>query len=835
MKSILWVVIFLFSFCAAFAQSSVRPNAIEIYQDIEKLNFLGAALYVAAHPDDENTRLISYLSKELKAHTAYLSLTRGDGGQNLIGTEIRDELGVIRTQELLMARAIDGGSQFFTRALDFGYSKHPDETFAIWNKKEVLSDVVWVMRNFRPDVIINRFDHRTPGKTHGHHTGSAMLSLEAFDMINDKSVYPEQLEHVQPWAASRLYFNTSWWFYGSREKFAEADKSNLVSVDIGKYDPMSGSSISEIATRSRSKHLSQGFGSVPSRGSQQEYVEFVKGDKPDSTTDIFEGINTTWTRVKGGKIVGDLINTIVADYDFRDPSASLPLLLDAYKKIDGLKDGYWKNVKIMELKHIIESVCGLYLEAVSDMHKVAQGDSIELTIEVTNRSDVAMNMLSYSIQPLNIKSTETKILENNIENKWFENILVDQSVDFSTAYWLKEKGTLGMSKVDDQLLRGTPESKRPMYVDFTLDIEGVKIEISKDVLHKYRDPAVGEVYKPFEVTPAAFVSLNQDVYLFAEAKNKNIEVEVKAGSANITGKLELNLPEGWRSKPSSYDVVMEFKGETQKLNFEVSPPDKLSDEKFSAVFHVGHQMYTGSLKEIEYDHIPTQTVVLPAESKLVRIPLEKAVNKIGYIMGAGDKVPQNLRDVGYQVDELEIDGLSLGQLKEYDAVILGIRIYNIENGLPLHQSKLFEYVKEGGTLITQYNTTRSLKTKTLAPFHIKLSRERVTDEYAKITVLQPKHRVMNYPNKITDRDFENWVQERGLYFPNEWDEAFVPILSCHDKGEDPKEGSLLIAPYGEGNIVYTGLSMFRELPAGVPGAYRLFANMIALGSKEIKP
>ena len=353
------------SFFSSIAQESEKMSSSEIHDKIKKLNFLGSVLYVAAHPDDENTRLISYLSNNTHARTAYLSLTRGDGGQNLIGPELRESLGVLRTQELLAARKIDGGEQFFTRANDFGYSKHPDETLEIWNKKEVLNDVVWAIRKFRPDVIINRFDHRSPGTTHGHHTSSAMLSLEAFDIANDPKKYPEQLKNYNTWQPKRILFNTSWWFYGSREKFNEADKSNLINVDIGVYYPSKGLSNTEIAALSRSQHKCQGFGTAGSRGEKQEYLEYIKGDFPKNNN-LFAGINTSWNRIKEGNKIGALLNNIETNFNFQSPSSHVKELMKAYVLIQKIEDSYWREQKTKEISEIIEACTGLFIEGISD-------------------------------------------------------------------------------------------------------------------------------------------------------------------------------------------------------------------------------------------------------------------------------------------------------------------------------------------------------------------------------------------------------------------------------------------------------------------------------------
>ncbi len=817
----------------AFAQKPKQLNSAEIYTAIEKLNFLGSVLYVAAHPDDENTRLISYLSNEVKARTAYLSLTRGDGGQNLIGKEIQELLGVLRTQELMMARSVDGGEQYFSRAIDFGYSKHPDETLEIWNKDEVLSDVVRVMRQFRPDVIINRFDHRTPGKTHGHHTASAMLSVEAFDMIGDASIYPDQLTTLQPWNASRQFFNTSWWFYGSREKFAEADKSNLMSFDIGGYYPMLGKSNTEIAAEARSMHKCQGFGSAGSRGAYTEYVELLNGDMPADKSSIFNGINTTWSRVNGGEPVGALMTKILSEYDFTKPQNSISDLLKVYQLISNLNDDYWKPVKLKEVKNIIQACMGLYLEASADVHRVTYGDSIEIKFEMINRSEASMILSTINL----VGIEELKINDTLTNNQRFEEYLsieIDERIEKSSHYWLRDEGSFGMFNVDDISMIGKPETPRTLTAVFIATINGVAINFSKDIVYQYVDPSIGQLYRPFEVLDPVYVSIDEDVVIFPDEIAKEISVKLSSGTQDISGKVSLDIPSGWKVEPINYDYEIDASGESKYYNFTVTPPSQQSTGFIAPKATYNGEVYRNALIDIDYAHIPYQSVTKQKQTKVAKLDIKKYGKKIGYIPGAGDKISECLTYIGYDVEELDISNLDVANLPNYDAIILGIRAYNTIEDIDFQIKKLNTYVENGGTLITQYNTSRRLKSQNLGPYSISLGRFRVSQEDAEVRIIAPDHPVMNVPNKITSKDFDGWIQERGLYFPSEWDEAYTPILSLNDPGEDPAdgEGSLLVAEYGKGHFIYTSLSWFRELPAGVPGAYRIFTNLISLGNEE---
>lgn len=817
------------------AQKPAKLSSNQIYEKVQKLNFLGSALYIAAHPDDENTRLIAYLANNVKARTAYLSLTRGDGGQNLIGPEIREQLGVIRTQELLAARGVDGGQQLFTRANDFGYSKHPDETLAIWNKDEVLSDVVWAIRKFKPDVIINRFDHRTPGRTHGHHTTSAMLSMEAFDLAGDKTKYPSQLSQYDTWQPTRLFFNTSWWFYGSRENFEKADKSKMLHFDIGVYYPLKGLSNNELASIASSQHLCQGFGRLTSRGTQQEYVEFLKGDFPKDKNNIFSGIDTSWNRVKGGKAIGKILNNIEANFDFVNPASHLPELMKAYKLIKTLEDEHWKTIKLEEIQNIIQACAGLYLEASASASSTSPGTDISLNIEALNRSNSTVKIRSLNIPHLGKSFSQNVKLPNNERVTVQETINILPNETYSAPYWLTTKGSLGMYEVTNQKLIGLPETPRKIFVRFNLEIEGTNISILKPVVHRYSKPDKGELYQPFEILPEVTANFKDKVIIFSDKKAKEIPVTIKAGKNNLDGYVSIKHPYSWEVYPKKQKINIAQKGDETTVVFTVIPPATQSEGVLIPEVFIGDKKYTQALHEIEYDHIPKQSVLLPAETKVVRLNIQKSGQYIGYIQGAGDAVPESLEQIGYNVKIIDPATIDAASLKEFDAIVIGIRAYNTVDELKFKQKYILDYVKNGGNVIVQYNTNRRIKVdpSELAPYDLKLSRDRVTDEYAKVTVLAKDHSIVNFPNKITAKDFDGWVQERGLYFPNSWGDEFTPILSMHDKGESPKKGSLLIAKYGKGNYIYTGLSFFRELPAGVPGAYKLFSNMISVGKTQV--
>ncbi|CAM1368975.1 LmbE family protein [Tenacibaculum litopenaei] len=810
---------------SVFAQKPSKLNSNQIYEKLQKLNFLGSALYIAAHPDDENTRLIAYLANKVKARTAYLSLTRGDGGQNLIGSEIRELLGVIRTQELLAARGVDGGEQRFSRANDFGYSKHPDETLEIWDKKKVLADVVWAIRTFKPDVIINRFDHRTPGTTHGHHTTSAMLSVAAFDMAADKSKYPEQLNLTSTWQPERLFFNTSWWFYGSRKNFEKADKSAMLRFDIGTYYPLKGLSNNEVAAIASSQHLCQGFGRLTRRGSEEEYIEHLKGSFPEDKNNLFDGIDTTWNRIKGGSAVGEILYPIADNFDFVHPEKHVSALVKAYGVLQDLPDGHWKRVKSKELKELIAACAGLYLEATAGTSSTTPNSTITMNAELVNRSTTPMRLKTVTIAPTGTTLNKDIVLENNRRINFKETIKLG-AIPYSNPYWLNAPWSLGMYEVPRQEDIGKPENDRPVQVSFTLEIGKQLLTYTKDLVYRYSRRDKGELYEPFEIVPAVTTHIENKVILFSDASEQSVSVDVRAGANKVSGELELDLPKGWKASPEKVKFAIANKGEVQKVTFQVTPTKNQSEGWIRAIAKSEGKTYDKELVSIAYEHIPKQTVLLDSKAKVVRLDIHKEGKRIGYIQGSGDAVPESLRQIGYTVDLLDLPSLNTEMLVKFDAVVVGIRAYNTKKELKFKQKFLLEYVKNGGNLVVQYNTNR--RVDVMPPYRMQLSRDRVTDEQARVTLLAKEHPVLQFPNKIADKDFDGWVQERGLYFPNSWSREFQPILAMNDKGETPKKGSLLIAKYGKGNYIYTGLSFFRELPAGVPGAYKLFANLLSL-------
>lgn len=806
------------------AQKPHRYSSGDIYRGIQKLNVLGSALYIAAHPDDENTRLITYLSKARHINTAYLSLTRGDGGQNSIGPEQAELLGIVRTQELLSARRVDGGTQFFTRAMDFGYSKSADETLTIWDRENLLSDMIWVIRKFRPDVLITRFpaDERAG---HGQHEASAILAAEAFEKAGNPEVFSDQLKYVDPWRPERLLLNTGRWW---NPDIQEGD--HVFSVDIGEYDPISGLSYSELGADSRSQHRSQAFGVTWTRGTSKEFLESVKGSEPENG--IFEGIDISWSRI-GRPDIGKMIDNMRSEYDFNDPSASLPRLLALREEIKSVDSDFWREKKLGEVDELIKACLGLYLEVTADKSYASPGDSVRFRFEFTNRSDKNIMLNGISAGVVGVDTAVHATLANNHSVEFSISRILPEEVPETSPYWLEQPRKGYEYVIPEGPGRGAAGNDVPVVFNAELAVEGTVIVYDIPVVYTWTDRMRGQQYEPFEVGPALFAEINNGVYIFPGREAKTLEVTLNTMNQPVNGKLHLEVPEGWDYSPEEIPFDLQA-GSEKTLVFNIMPPAKASQGSIRAVAVSGNRSFDRKMVTIEYEHFPKQVVYLPAEAAAVKLDIMKKGESIGYIMGAGDEVGASLSEIGYDVtyiDQNNIDQIDLGR---FDAIVFGIMAFNNNEFIGHYSDRFLTYLKNGGNLILQYNNMRiGLKSDLIMPYPIEFSgnsaRVRVSEEDAEVSMLAPDHPALNEPNDITRKDFDGWIQERGLYFPVEWDDRYVALVSSHDTGEEPLKGGILVAEYGKGHYVYTPMSWFRQLPAGVPGAFRIFANLISLG------
>ncbi|HUH25876.1 MAG TPA: PIG-L family deacetylase, partial [Flavobacterium sp.] len=784
-------------FCIAItpftvAQKPETKTPSEIYFKMEQLNVLASALYIAAHPDDENTRLITYLTHHKKAYTNYLSLTRGNGGQNLISNELGTDLGIIRTNELWNARTIDGGKQFFSTADDFGFSKHPREAFEKWNKELLLQQMVYMIRKEQPDIIVNRFDHRIEGTTHGHHTASAQLSKEAFALAQDVSYKIDTDEKLNIWKPNRLFFNVSWFFFGSKKAFDKADKSKYIPVNIGVFYQQLGKNNQEIASLSRSQHQSQGFGDLSSRGDEIDYVELVAGSSLKSSN-LFEGIDTSWSRIEGGTKIQPLVTQLLKEYDFKEPSKSVNLLTKIYTEIDKLPTTIWKERKQNEVKELIKNCTGLFLDLTTNQPYVAPNEKVDVKIEVANRSNQTIVLKDVTINNQKI------IVDKSLVN---QDIFYDY---ISTKFTTKDLTDFKFINTFDDFKSQFDSTKKN---EIGLEVNGVYLSYNLPIQYHYKDVVKGEIYKPFHVLPAVSVQFKQPTYIVNSNQNQSIETLLTNYSNDkINGELSLLN----QAKKEVYKTTISLNA--NEKNKEIAISKSLKEGNYEVHFRTSNNDFSNEVKWGLYEHIPETYYLKSAQTKIVNF--NKSVLKkkqIGYIMGAGDEIPQVLKNVGYQVDVLNLETLKASGLSLYETVIVGIRAFNTEKSLAVKNQLLFDYVEKGGVVIVQYQTNTNLQTENLAPYELKIGKTRVTDENAVVQFVNPNNKVLNKPFKITQENFKGWIQEQGLYYADEFSDEFMPILSSHDFEEKSTNGALIMASYGKGYYIYTGLSFFRQLP-----------------------
>ena len=810
---------------------------------LEELNNVGSVMMIAAHPDDENTALLAYLARGRHVRTGYLSLTRGEGGQNLIGSEQSDELGVIRTEELLAARRIDGAEQFFTRAIDFGFTKSADETLGTkWPRDKVLGDVVWAIRRFRPDVIILRFSG-TPRDGHGQHQASALLGKEAFTAAGDSTKFPEQLKYVKPWQAQRLMTNLAG--FGPEQEKELAKIPDKLEMDLGAYSPELGYSYNEIAGMSRSQHRSQAMGTAERRGSQINYFVTDRGDR--AVKDMLEGINLGWSRLPGGAAIGERITQIASAFEPLHPEASVPMLTALRPSIEAIardtKDPI-ADRKLKELDEAIATTAGVWAEALTDKYAVTPGSNIKVTLSALLRSPGEVTISGarlIGIDGVPVPSIAAAQLVPNKASQYPVTIKIPENQPFNQPYWLQLPKDSAMYTLPDPSKLGDPENAPLLQAEFHLKIHGVDITLVRPVEHRYVDRVYGELTRPLAIVPPVAVDFGGRALVFPDPSSRQIEVPVRANTGKVAGDVGLELPAGWKADPASQHFELSGAEEQVSLNFTVTPPAGESEGVLHAIATVDGRRIPYNLRVIDYPHIRAQTLLPLAEAHLVRSDIKTLAKTVGYVMGAGDEIPLALRQIGIDVTLLSPEDLAHSDLAKYDAVVTGVRAFNTRPDLRANYQRLFKYAEEGGTLVVQYNTPENgpggtaLESPLLAhvgPYPIKTGRDRVTVEEAPVTFPNPQVRLLHVPNEITQRDFDGWIQERGLNFPAEWDSRYQPVAETHDPGEKPLNGGLLYTKYGKGAYINTSFVWFRELPGGVPGAFRIFANLISAAKAQ---
>ena len=828
MRKYFLLLLSFFSWLFSFSQPQKTFSSAEILLQLKKLNVLGSVLYIAAHPDDENNALLPYLANEKLYRTAYLSLTRGDGGQNLIGDEQGIELGLIRTQELLAARRIDGAEQYFTRAYEFGFSKSAAEALRIWDKEKILSDVVWVIRKFQPDIIIKRFP---PDKRagHGHHAASAILADEAFTAAADPKRFPEQFNYgVKPWQAKRIMWNT--FNFGNTNTTSE----DQLKIDIGGYNSLIGKSYGEMGGEARTMHKSQGEGRPRRRGESFEYFVTTGGEA--AKINLMDGVVTGWQRLSGdprltttNDAITPMINSIISNYKIDQPESSVPVLIKLFHAVKILPESGWRNNKLNEIQQLVEECSALFVEATSTQQKVVQGDTLRINFSLNGRKQINSTLKNITIE--NFDSAFSIPLAANQNITIVKTLLVADDKKISQPYWLEYPSISGTFDVRDQTLIGKAQNDPSFEVVFILNILGEDFMIKRPVQYRVIDPVKGDTYQPIAVLPKVELNYAKDNFISKNGEPVEVEANIKYNAVNniSTVGLTQQFSNNWEwHKAHTGNNISENENNWSGIFSSLTKETNISEE---IKLKTTDGKYDGFTKTISYDHIPTITYFPKAKANLVKLDIKIVGKKIGYIVGAGDKVPQALEEMGYDVKTLSAADLNEFKLKQFDAIIVGIRSYNLNEYLSDKNDVLNNYVKNGGNLIVQYLKSNVVGAKKIKagpyPFIIDVG-SRVTEETAKVNFLLPDHPVLNYPNKITQKDFEGWVQERSSYQAVQIDPHYETPLGMNDTGEKESNGSLLIAKYGKGNFVYASLVFFRQLPAGVPGAYRLMANLIAL-------
>lgn len=783
------------------------------YHQLQQLLETKRVLYVAAHPDDENTRLIAYLANGEHAEVAYLSLTRGDGGQNLIGKELGIELGQIRTQELIKARSIDGGKQYFTRALDFGYSKNPTETLQNWEKEKVLADVVWAIRSFQPDIIVTRFN-TTPGITHGHHTTSAILANEAFAISGDSNAFPEQLTYVKPWQAKRLFFNA----YNFRGDFEPEKGKRYYAIEVGGYNAILGKTYHQLAADSRTMHKSQGFGSTAGVGNAKDYLEQVAGESYENTP--FDGVENRWASVKDGLAIQAQLVQLLDGFNFVETSKNLPALLSIRAAMQQLEQNTpWITGKLSKLDHLIYQSLGLKMEFVTTKELGHPGEKIAAELLIVNPSEEPILEVSFKFGDTYYVGKDTK---RNVNTRLPVAFEVPNQTNYSQPYWLEQPLDGALFSIPNQQHIGLPY-KEKVGGDLSFVLGGQQFKVTVPLVQKFNDPIDGEVKQPFTLVPEVDLSLSKELVFLVAGADPTVTVTVNFRNQLLEGALEFEGLSSNQFKVVGVEELPEQKKRTYTVTFLRGQNGKKAIKaRFKST---SGKVFDQVIHRISYPHIPNLTYFSPAQIQLIQEDWKVSGGKVGYIVGAGDEVPEVLSALGYQVNLLKEGNLKLDELKQYQAIVVGIRAYNTQEFLASKQQVLLDYVENGGNLILQYNTSSPLVAANLGPYPFVIGRDRVTVEGSPV-VADWKHRLLSTPNRMDEKDFEGWIQERGLYFATNVNERYESPLTFQDPGEPVNPGALITTQVGEGTYTYTGLSFFRQLPGGVLGAIKLVINLI---------
>lgn len=868
----------------AHAQGSRLPGATEAGLILRQLDGVNRVLVVAAHPDDEDTALLTTLARGWGVEAAYFSFTRGEGGQNLIGTELGEGLGIIRSGELLAARAIDGAGQYFGRAFDFGYSKSAEETFDKWPRERILSDLVWTIRRFRPHVLVTMWGG-TANDGHGHHQVSGILTYEAFEAAGDPTRFTEQLRAgVEPWTPLKFYRRSLFELGGA-----------AIEIETGHLDPLLGLSHHQVAMASRSQHRSQDFGTALPPGPRVTRLSRVASTVGgEETAPLFAGIDTTLSALAvelGAAGEGEVrayreaIHRAAEVLVATRPEVALPELAEAARRLERLREMAPTDPR-RELRRELDrrtrllhrailAVSGVRFEVRARDDILVPGQTVFVDARVWSGANATVELdppvidlpAGWTVEGVGAEAEaqpedlgtfgrffrqEDPVREPGAGARiapgelalWRYAVTVPMDARPTSPWFLELAREDNLYQwPEDPAIRTLPFRPPILRGRMTATVatggERLRIVVEDPARFRGVDGVTGEFWRPVLVAPRVSVTPDPETLIWPTDRPEGRTVAFRLESHApdpVSGELELEVPTGWRATPARAPFELPVDGSVRIVSFFVEPPADSGEGEFFARprFHTDRGAEAAVRATlIDYPHIEPKLVASDPAVRIVRFPVRVAERRVGYVMGSGDQGPDAIRQLGLEVELIEPGDWEAERLDRFDTIVLGVRAYEVRQDLIAANAELLEWVERGGTVLVQYNRYE-FNRGDYAPYPITIRRPapRVTLEDAPVTLLDEAAPLLVEPNRLGQADFEGWVQERGLYFPSEWDPRYEVLLEMADPGEPPQRGSLLAAPVGQGLYIHTSLSFFRQLRAGVPGAFRLWANLISLDGRR---